>query len=131
MNKKLTIKSLQNAIQEYQSTTKLPTFTGLLNRIGLPYSQWTKMKGNGTKEAYLLEMYLQHLEEQMEKRLIYQEEKGYYNYNALMFVLKNLNKDRYQEQKQETIKANPTLDFFKDMKNVSGISVVNAKVVKK
>lgn len=100
------INKVKEIIEIYQNEEPMPTFTGLLNKLGMTYREWNKMVATCPDNVHVrtMELFKQHLEEQMEKRLIYQEKAGYYNYGALQFAMKKLNAARYGDKITTEIK---------------------------
>lgn len=74
-----------------------------------------------------MELFKQHLEEQMEKRLIYQEKAGYYNYGALQFAMKKLNATRYGDTITTEVKSLPKKQNSLVFENESGLDITEIK----
>lgn len=90
VNKKLpSLSELKRIVDEYQKSTNFPTPTGLLNKLGITYSQWEVLLKTPTPQTHFIEAYFQHIAEQIEKLMIYQNDR-YKNYKAYEFMLKKL-----------------------------------------
>ncbi len=99
VNKKLpSMNELKRIIDEYQKSTNFPTPTGLLNKLGITYRQWSEILKNPSPQTNLIETYFQHIAEQIEKLMIYQNDK-YKNYKAYEFMLKKLCPTIYGDNK--------------------------------
>lgn len=123
------IATIENAINLYQESTKQPTFTGLLTKLMLTYQDFNKMKRSDNpqiqKAVRLLELYRQHLESEMEKKLIYQENlPKFYDKRVLQFVLSKSNPERYGEKVVvENAITNAKTISWSEITNSSGVDL--------
>lgn len=129
-NKFPNVSKVRNAITEYQQKEPMPTFTGLLNHLGITWTFYNKARNQAPSNPVILlmEQYRQHLEEQFEKQLIYQYQKGY-NYQALQFVMKKLNQERYGDKTMEVkrVEVKPTTSsVYDNIDNESGICLAQS-----
>lgn len=126
--------SVAVAIEKVQCAGR-PTFGKVLVELGLTYADFEKMKVSESRfnlqSAHMLELFKQHLENEMEERLIYQDNlPRFYRHDALQFVMKKTNPARYGDkvleiQKKTEKTAKSPLD---DLENTSGFSI-SEKVV--
>lgn len=123
------INKVKEIIENYQNEESMPTFTGLLNKLGITYREWNNLVANNPDNVHVrtMELFKQHLEEQMEKRLIYQEKAGYYNYGALQFAMKKLNAARYGDNITTEIKSVPKKQNSLIFENESGLDITEVK----
>lgn len=123
------VATIENAINSYQEVEKKPTFTGLLTKLMLTYEDFQRLKRSDSpqvkKAVRLLELYRQHLESEMEKKLIYQENlPKFYDKRALQFVLTKSNPERYGEKviTENSISNAKTINWT-DLTNTSGVNL--------
>lgn len=123
------VATIENAINTYQEVEKKPTFTGLLTKLMLTYEDFQRLKRSDSpqvkKAVRLLELYRQHLESEMEKKLIYQENlPKFYDKRALQFVLTKSNPERYGEKviTENSISNAKTINWT-DLTNTSGVNL--------
>lgn len=127
------INKVKAIIEQYQKEEPFPTFTGLLNKLQMTYREYNTIQQMFPDNVHIktMELFKQHLEEQMEKNLIYQKDLSGYNYNALQFIMKKLNNSRYGDKVITEIKQTatnnktqkPTLLFD----NESGIDITTVQ----
>lgn len=123
------VATIENAINLYQESEKKPTFTGLLTKLMLTYEDFQRLKRSDSvqvqKAVKLLELYRQHLESEMEKKLIYQENlPKFYDKRALQFVLTKSNPERYGEKViNENVITNAKSITWNDLTNKSGVDL--------
>lgn len=119
---------VSSKIAEFQKLEQRPTYTGLLTFLGVTprdISEMSKSTDRNVLSAMrLLELYKQHLESEMEKKLIYQEDlPKFYNHKSLEFVLKKSNPAKYGD-KVVAISTNQSGNVkLDDLKNESGFSI--------
>lgn len=123
------INKVKEIIENYQNEESMPTFTGLLNKLGITYREYNNLVANNPDNVHVrtMELFKQHLEEQMEKRLIYQEKAGYYNYGALQFAMKKLNAARYGDTITTEVKPIPKKQNSLVFENESGLDITEVK----
>lgn len=111
--------TIKKTIEEYQQQEQFPTFTGLLNKLGINWYQWSYAKPNWqtNKAVNLLLQYQQHLEAHIEKRIMY-DKPNTYNFNSMQFILKKYNPEKYGDK---TISSSKQNTF--EMTNESGIDI--------
>lgn len=123
------INKVKEIIEIYQNEESMPTFTGLLNKLNITWREYNNLVSTAPDNVHVrtMELFKQHLEEQMEKRLIYQEKAGYYNYGALQFAMKKLNAARYGDtivtEVKPAVKKQNSLVF----ENESGLDITEVK----
>lgn len=123
------VATIENAINLYQESEKKPTFTGLLTKLMLTYEDFQRLKRSDSpqvqKAVKLLELYRQHLESEMEKKLIYQENlPKFYDKRALQFVLTKSNPERYGEKViNENVITTAKSITWNDLTNKSGVDL--------
>lgn len=123
------VATIENAINSYQEVEKKPTFTGLLTKLMLTYEDFQRLKRSDSpqvkKAVRLLELYRQHLESEMEKKLIYQENlPKFYDKRALQFILTKSNPERFGEKviTENSISNAKTINWT-DLTNTSGVNL--------
>ena len=123
------INKVKEIIEIYQNEESMPTFTGLLNKLNITWREYNNLVTNAPDNVHVrtMELFKQHLEEQMEKRLIYQEKAGYYNYGALQFAMKKLNAARYGDKIVTEIKDQPKKQNSLVFENESGLDITEVK----
>lgn len=125
------INKVKEIIEIYQNEESMPTFTGLLNKLNITWREYNNLVANAPDNVHVrtMELFKQHLEEQMEKRLIYQEKAGYYNYGALQFAMKKLNAARYGDSITTEIKPAPIPKKQNSLvfENESGLDITEVK----
>lgn len=123
------INKVKEIIENYQNEESMPTFTGLLNKMNITWREYNNLVTNNPDNVHVrtMELFKQHLEEQMEKRLIYQEKAGYYNYGALQFAMKKLNAVRYGDKIVTEIKDVPKKQNSLVFENESGLDITEVK----
>lgn len=125
VNKKLPVMTeLKRIINEYQKSTKYPTPTGLLNKLGINYRIWEELRTTPTPQVMLIEAYFQHIVEQIEKLMIYQPDR-LKNYKSFEFMLKKLCPYVYGETKtpKETLKEKQQKELIKSIVNEGPIKL--------
>lgn len=123
------INKVKEIIEIYQNEESMPTFTGLLNKLNITWREYNNLVSSAPDNVHVrtMELFKQHLEEQMEKRLIYQEKAGYYNYGALQFAMKKLNAARYGDTITTEVKPVPKKQNSLVFENESGLDITEVK----
>lgn len=115
-------------IAEFQKAEPRPTYMGLLTFLGVTPGEVANMSKSTDRNVLsamrLLELYKQHLESEMEKRLIYQDDlPKFFNHQSLQFVMKKSNPARYGD-KVVAVSTNQSGNVKLDnLKNESGFSI--------
>lgn len=127
----LSLLSLKKKLEEYVANCEEPNFFDFVNSLGMLWSEWLELSKNVNNTGVRLMLrYKEHLEAQMEKLLVYQNKKGYYNYKHLEFVLVKSNPEKYEKKKIETKPIKSKLgnfEFGKDLANVSELKLLGNK----
>lgn len=123
------VDAVVSAIEQYQSTEEQPTYIGLLTKLGLTPRDVEQMRKSTDRKVQsavrMLELYKQHLEAEMEKRLIYQKDlPKFYNHSSLQFALKKSNPLRYGDKVLAVNTTNKSGNVDLDsLENESGITI--------
>lgn len=125
----LKVEQVVGAIEEYQKSEDQPTYIGLLTRLGVTPREVEQMRKSTNRNVLnavrMLDLYKQHLEAEMEKRLIYQKDlPKFYNHSSLQFALKKSNPLRYGDKVVAVNSTNKSGNIDLDsLENESGITI--------